>query len=99
MMKVVYEEGEIESLERVQKELKEMGRAILFDGSDPDRVYSLNFKITNPGLAEYILVSLLNNKLEDFELGIKITSINLGPVPNKEDIRHKLYEAIDTILQ
>lgn len=98
-MKVVYEEGEIERLEKIQKELKEMGRAILFDGSDPDRVYSLNFKITNPGLAEYILLSLLNNKLEDFELGIKITSINLGVVPDKEDIRHKLHGAIDTILQ
>ena len=43
-MKVVYEEGEIERLEKIQKELKEMGRAILFDGSDPDRVYCLNFK-------------------------------------------------------
>lgn len=98
-MKIVYEEGEIESLEKLHKELIDKGRAVLFPvGVDPDRVYSLSFKVTKPGLAEYLLISALNNRLEDFDLGIDIVSINFGAIQNKEDVRQKLHRAIDEII-
>lgn len=98
-MKIVYEEGEIESLEKIRKELIDKGRAVLFPVDvDPDRVYSLSFKVTKPGLAEYLLISALNNRLEDFDLGIDIVSINFGDIPNKEEVRQKLHRAIDEII-
>lgn len=100
-MKVVYEEGEIERLEKAHSELKNMGRALLFDedgGWDPNRVYNLSFKVTNPGLAEYLLISLLNNKLSDFELGIDIVSINFNAVQDKNELKRKLHEAIENLI-
>ena len=100
-MKVVYEEGEIKRLEKAHSELKNMGRALLFDedeGWDPNRVYNLSFKVTNPGLAEYLLISLLNNKLSDFELGIDIVSLNFNAVQDKNELKRKLHEAIETLI-
>lgn len=97
-MKVVYEEGELKRLDESYAKLREMGLALLFDSCDPDIVYNLNFKVTNPSLAEYLLVSLLNNKLPDFELGIDITSINFDAVVDKSDLRKKLHEAIDELV-
>lgn len=97
-MKVLYEENEVNSIEKTYQELRNRGRLALFSGEDPDRMYSLSFKVTKPALAEYLLISLLNNRLEDFELGINIVSINFDTFPNKEDVKRKLHEAIDTII-
>lgn len=97
-MKVVYEEGELKRLDESYAKIKEMGLALLFYNCGPDIVYNLNFKVTNPSLAEYLLVSLLNNKLPDFELGIDITSINFDAVVDKSDLRKKLHETIDELV-
>ena len=98
-MKVLYEPGEITSIEKSVEILKEHGQGCLFEEGNPDRLYGLTFKVTNPALAQYILVGLLNDRLEDFELGIEIRSIEFGPVgTDKAAIREKLHRAIEEIL-
>ena len=98
-MKVLYEPGEIASIEKSVEILKDNGRECLFEENNPDRLYGLTFKVTNPALAQYILVGLLNDRLEDFELGIEILSIEFGPVGTDEAaIREKLHRAIEEIL-
>ena len=98
-MKVVYEPGEITSIEKSVEILKDNGRECLFEENNPDRLYGLTFKVKNPALAQYILVGLLNDRLEDFELGIEILSIEFGPVgTDKAAIREKLHRAIEEIL-
>ena len=98
-MKVVYEPGEIASIEKSVEILKDNGRECLFEENNPDRLYGLTFKVKNPALAQYILVGLLNDRLEDFELGIEIQSIEFGPVgTDKAAIREKLHRAIEEIL-
>ena len=98
-MKVLYESGEITSIEKSIEILKDNGHECLFEENNPDRLYSLTFKVTNPALAQYILVGLLNNYLEDFELGIDIQSIEFGPVgTDKAEIREKLHRAVEEIL-
>ena len=96
-MKLVYEENEIARLEEAYNKLKEMNRTVLFN-DDPDRLYALTFKVTNPSLADYILLNLLHDKLEDMDLGIDIQSIEFGVLPNRDDIRAKLHNMIDEIL-
>ena len=50
-------------------------------------------------LAQYILVGLLNDRLDNFELGIDIQSIEFGPVgTDKDTIREKLHMAVEEIL-
>ena len=98
-MKVLYEPGEIASIEKSVEILKDNGRECLFEENNPDRLYGLTFKVTNPALAQYILVGLLNDRLEDFELGIEILSIEFGPVgTDKAAIREKLHRVIEEIL-
>lgn len=98
-MKLVYEPGEIDSIEKATEVLKEYGQGCLFEEGNPDRLYGLTFKVTNPALAQYILVGLMNKHLEDFELGIDIQSIEFGPVgTDKAAIREKLHTAIEEIL-
>lgn len=97
-MKIVYEDGELERLEETYKFLKDKKRTLLFENADPDRTYSLNFKVTNPALAEFYLLSILNNKIEDFDLGIDITSINFDALTNKEEVKRKLHESIEVII-
>ena len=98
-MKVVYEPGEIASIEKSVEILKDNGRECLFEENNPDRLYGLTFKVKNPALAQCILVGLLNDRLEDFELGIEIQSIEFGPVgTDKAAIREKLHRAIEEIL-
>ena len=98
-MKVVYEPGEIASIEKSIKILKDNGRECLFEENNPDRLYGLTFKVTNPALAQCILVGLLNDHLDNFELGIDIQSIEFGPVgTDKAAIREKLHRAIEEIL-
>ena len=98
-MKVVYEPGEIASIEKSVEILKDNGRECLFEENNPDRLYGLTFKVTNPALAQYILVGLLNDRLDNFKLGIDIQSIEFGPVgTDKAAIREKLHRAIEEIL-
>ena len=98
-MKVLYEPGEIDSIEKATEVLREHGQGCLFEEGNPDRLYGLTFKVTNPALAQYILVGLMNNHLEDFQLGIDIQSIEFGPVgTDKAAIREKLHMAIEEIL-
>ena len=65
-MKVLYEPGEIASIEKSVEILKDNGRECLFEENNPDRLYGLTFKVTNPALAECILVGLLNDHLDNF---------------------------------
>ena len=98
-MKVLYEPGEIDSIEKATEVLRDHGQGCLFEEGNPDRLYGLTFKVTNPALAQYILVELMNNHLEDFKLGIDIQSIECGPVGmDKAVIREKLHRAVDEIL-
>lgn len=99
-MKVVYEPNEIERIEKAHKQCTENGYyGGLFNSQDPDRLYGLTFKVTNPALAECILVGLLNNRLENFELGIDVQSIEFDTTTmSRSAIREKLLKAIDEIL-
>ena len=98
-MKILYEPGEIASIEKSVEILKDNGCECLFEEGNPDRLYGLTFKVTNHALAQYILVGLLNDHLEDFELGIDIQSIEFGPVgTDKAAIREKLHRAVEEIL-
>lgn len=97
-MKIVYEDGELERIEATYKISKDKRRALLFGNTDPDRTYSLNFKVTNPALAEFYLLSILNNRLENFDLGIDVTAINFDALTNKEEVKRKLHESIEVII-
>lgn len=99
-MKLVYEPNEIERIEKAHKQCIENGYyGGLFDSQDPDRLYGLTFKVTNPALAECILISLLNNKLENFELGIDVQSIEFDTTTtSRSALKEKLLKAIDEIL-
>ena len=98
-MKILYEPGEITSIEKSVEILKDNGCECLFEENNPDKLYGLTFKVTNPALAQQILVGLLNDHLEDFDLGIDIQSIEFGPVgTDKKEIREKLHRAVEEIL-
>ena len=55
-MKVLYEPGEITSIEKSVEILKDNGCGCLFEENNPDRLYGLTFKVKNPALAQYILL-------------------------------------------
>lgn len=99
-MKLIYEPGEIERLEEVRSKCIKngyMGR--LFDDKDPDRMYGLTFKVTNHALAEYILIGLLHNKLDEFDIGIDVQSIEFDVLGVKRsEVRKKLINAINEIV-
>ena len=99
-MKVIYEPNEIERIEKASKQYIENGYySGLFNSQDPDRLYGLTFKVTNPALAECILVGLLNNRLENFELGIDVQSIEFDTIAmNRSVLKEKLRRSIDEIL-
>ena len=98
-MKVVYEPGEIERIEETHREFIESRFCEMFPRDEADRIYGLTFKVTKPGLAQYLLVSLLNNKLEDFELGIDIRSINFDILQmDKGALRDELHRTIDEVM-
>ena len=74
---------------------------VFFNDKDPDRVYSLQFKVTDPAIAEFILFSLLYDKdsTKDIDLGIDICEISLeSKLTNKEDVRQRLHQVIDEVL-
>lgn len=93
-MKLVYEEGEKEILQKTHKELLESGRARLFDDSDIGKTFSVHFILTDPALASYILIAMLNNKV-DIDMGIDVTGIDLSPAVDKNKIKEKLHKLID----
>lgn len=94
-MKVLYDDNEKQILRAIYDQHP---NAHLFDDSDLERVYSINFKVTDPGVAQYILRGMLFDKLEDFDMGIKIMSINFAPYVGNYELKQKLHDAIDDIL-
>ena len=97
-MKIVYEEGELERLKEAHTKLQEKGRFMMFDHPDPDHIYGLTFKVTEPYLAEYLLIGLLHHRIEDFNLGVDIQSIDFSPFTRSNDVKEQLHEAIDKII-
>lgn len=93
-MKIVYEDGEKERI----KEFYDQLSLKLFDEQNPDKIYSISFKVTNPSLAQQIFVSLLHDKLEDFDLGIDVTAIHFKRIQDQDEIKEKLHKMIDEIL-
>lgn len=94
-MRVVYEDGE---KERIKNALDAFPDMALFDEQDPDRCYSISFKVTNVSLAQHILMNLLHNKLDDFDLGIDVMSINFAPIQNVDEVKDRLHKLIDEII-
>lgn len=97
-MRVVYDEGEIERIENKYNVVKEAcgcGPLMFEEG----QTYGLTFKVENAVIAEYILVGLLYNKLEDFNIGIDIQSIKFGVLEDKNEIKNKLHNMIDRIFE
>ena len=98
-MKLVYNDGEKERIESRYKEYKDHNMCTVFDDENPDTEYAISFKVTNPAIAQYILMSLLHNKLEDVDLGINVTGIHFNIIQNKDEIKEKLHQLIDEVLQ
>ena len=94
-MKIVYEDNEKENIEASYNEHVKFK---LFDDSNPDKLYSITFKVTNPSIAQYILVGLLHDKLEDMDLGIQVHEINFKRIQNKDEMKEKMHKMIDDIL-
>lgn len=101
-MKLIFEDNERERLYETYEILKkEPSFGCLFDDKDPDRVYSLQFKVKDPAIAEFILLSLLYHKesTKDVDIGIDICAISLDSnLTNKEEVRQRLHQAIDEVL-
>lgn len=91
-----------EKKERLQKHFEEIEDRLIFTNDDKinEKIFSINFTITDPVIANFILLNLLNNKLKDVDLGIDIKSINLKPFTNidKTELKIKLNEFIDNFL-
>lgn len=93
-MKIVYEPNEKQELaDWYQTRCKD--RAEIFNTSDPDRIYHISFKVTNVAIAHYILLSMLNDHLEDFDMGIDVQSIDIAEVVHVNDIKERLHRMID----
>ena len=60
----------------------------------------MEFIVTDPALADYILLGLLSNKL-DIDLGIKIKTIRFKPNEflkiDKEELKMKINKFIDEL--
>lgn len=95
-MKIVYGDKERDTLKHIYDEFPNYN---LFGDSDPDRVYSLNFKVTDPSVAQYVLRGLLFDQLENFDMGIQVTSINFAPFVSSDELKQKLHMAIDDVLR
>ena len=90
-MKLVYDEKQKKTVEELYKT---EDRFRLFSG-DPEKEYSINFKVTNPAWAQFVITLLLNDKLPEVDLGINITSINFEKYTSREDIKSELHRMID----
>lgn len=93
-MKLVFEPGE---KERIQEEYEKSQHRFFYD-DEPEHIYSISFRVTNPAIAQYILPMLLHGKLPDFDLGISPTSLNFRDVQNADEVKQRLYQAIDEII-
>jgi hypothetical protein len=98
-MKIVYNDGEKERIESRYKECKDHNMCTVFDDENPDTEYVISFKVTNPAVAQYILLGLLNNKLKDVDLGIDVREIHFNHIHNKDEIKEKLHKLIDEVLK
>lgn len=92
-MKLVFEEGEKERIEQLYEEIR--GNAAIVS-DDPDRLYALSFKVTNPAIANRILTGILFGGLSDVDLGIKAEAIHYSFISNIDEVKTKLIAAIDT---
>ena len=98
-MEVIYKDGEKERLQERHAEIVTEGLCTFFDDENPERIYGITFKVTNPAIAEYILISLLNNRLENFDIGIDIQSIEFDILPKCSELKAKLHNMIDEIIR
>ena len=53
-MKVLYEPGEIDSIEEATEVLREHGQGCLFEENNPDKLYGLTFKVKPRSGAVYL---------------------------------------------
>lgn len=98
-MKIIWDDEELRRLEYGEEILNENGRSsLLFDEEDPEKEYSITFKVTDPLIASYLLSSSLYSKSsEDTGIGIKVTSIQLQD--HNSALREQLIAAIDSVLR
>lgn len=95
-MKVVFEDGELERLGEIDQRIRKDRGWGLYD--DVDREYALTFTVTNPAIANYILPALLNNKIDEFDMGINVTSLQFATLADKNGVAEQLHNAVDQIL-
>ena len=94
-MKVVYDPGEKEQLEKIHSQY---GKFVFGDESK-GKTYGLTFNVTNPAIAEYVLTGLLNSNLKDFDIGIDVQSIELDVLATRRsELKRELMDYIDKLL-
>lgn len=98
-MKLVYDDGELNRLKEVYDTIRDNGLGgALFGDYNPETIYGITFKITKPEIAEYVLFGLLRNRLENFDIGIDVQTIEFNPMFDKSELRDKLHKAIDNLI-
>ena len=94
-MKVVYDPGEKEQLEKIHSQY---GKFVFGDESK-GKTYGLTFNVTNPAIAEYVLTGLLNSNLKDFDIGIDVQSIEFDVrATRRSELKRELMDYIDKLL-
>ena len=94
-MKVVYDPGEKEQLEKIHSQY---GKFVFGDESK-GKTYGLTFNVTNPAIAEYVLTGLLNSNLKDFDIGIDVQSIEFDVLAmRRSELKRELMDYIDKLL-
>lgn len=98
-MKLVYDDGELDRLKEVYDTIRDNGLGgALFGDYNPETIYGITFKITKPEIAEYVLFGLLRNRLDNFDIGIDVQSIEFNLISNRDELKDKLHKAIDSIM-
>ena len=91
-MKVVYDPGEKEQLEKIHSQY---GKFVFGDESK-GKTYGLTFNVTNPAIAEYVLTGLLNSNLKDFDMGIEMKNNEYDVVgARRSELKRENMEYID----
>ena len=94
-MKVVYDPGEKEQLEKIHSQY---GKFVFGDESK-GKTYGLTLDVTNPAIAEYVLTGLLNSNLKDFDIGIDVQSIEFDVLATRRsELKRELMDYIDKLL-
>lgn len=94
-MKVVYDPGEKEQLEKIHSQY---GKFVFGDESK-GKTYGLTFNVTNPAIAEYVLTGLLYSNLKDFDIGIDVQSIEFDVLATRRsELKRELMDYIDKLL-